>query len=253
MSKRLPPCPELPRRARLEAKSNSFAELDKIATAQIARFGLSPNAITLLKKSGLQGELPFVRRSVYVAGITAWERASYWSSNKETIRKSLAKKHALLGQIRADAQELAAIVQRGRAKTDARRLYDPTLLMKQMRDEIVFEKLEEAAELIEHTFPGLDYVSDHWDKLDIGKREPLTEFFIENLAALWQTLFGRQPPTARTGAFVEFANAGWSLLGWDEYSGRSGLGKAIFTKATAEDWSLLKLAFQPRTGTRTAK
>ena len=243
----------MPSSSVLKAKSASFNVLDEIARHQIAKQGLAEEAITLVHKSGLKNEIAYVRYSVFSVGIAAWKQATGWSSQKQTIKIALKKKQSIIDRMRADTQKLASIAEGYRAAAQSKKSYDPARLMRRLQDDVTLVEFEKSIELIEEAFLKLDYVSDRWDRLDIGKRDPLTEYFIDNLADVWRLLFGRQPATAKTGAFVDFANASWSALGWDDYSDRYGLGKAIFTKAASENWSLYKLVLRPRTGTRTAK
>ena len=220
--------------------------------AQLDRRDLTPSARQLVEKSGLEHPTHYVRRSVYIAGIEAWNRASAWQTNKCEIRDQLKAQSETVERIRQDARQLGAW---SRAIMDRKHLKiaDPTVVRRSSRDELIAERLDRAACLIELLDEDFDFLLSHWASIDIGRREPLTDFFLENLANLWRSLFGKMPPVSRLGSFVEFADATWDLLGWASFYKRDGLGKAILEKATAENWSRSTRSLSRLAGTRTAE
>jgi hypothetical protein len=161
-----------------------------------------------------------------MAGVDAWDRAKQWKDEKEGIQRNIKEKVNDIDEVIRLTRGLKQFAEESTAHAPPLpKIADPTVLRRRAMDHSVSEKLLLATGIIETIFDDLDEAKEDLTALDYGRHDVLTDAFLLNLATVWRNFFGHYPATADSGPFVRFADAAWTMLGWDEYSDRSSLAK----------------------------
>jgi hypothetical protein len=236
----LPPKPKLPAVGALQLDAKSVAQLDKILSPLFRKHGVHESVKKLMTRSQIDSPLAYAHRSTVMAGVDAWDRAKRWNDEKEGIQYNIKKRIADIDELMRLTRELKEFAKKiTTQRSSLPKTGDLTRLRRRVTDYSGFEKLSLATEAIEMNFEDLDEVKEDLAERDYGRHDVLTDQFLINLAAVWRNLCGRYPATADSGPFVRFADAAWTMLGWDKYSGRSSLAKKIKELAMQQDWSQL--------------
>ncbi len=226
-------------------KSELFGEdisaVDRIVDECVQKHGITPALTDMMSRLQCLDVRSYVRFSVFTTAAIAGDHAIDWLDNAKVKRAAFRHRADQISQLLSlcgsilksiDAEMLS------QSFLDVN-IPDVAVVSAQFQRRVPLAKIASVIESIEIQRPILEAEAERLLALARHRSDVLATDFIESLAHIWCLLTGKFPPAASSGKFVEFADAAWSAVGWEEVGDRISLGRRIKNTAIAENWSYL--------------